>query len=142
MTVDLTLRLLTRKDASMDHATASRLLLATHFATSLFPLTVRLIPVIAQIGRLIVRFRRAHLSSQAAHECETQVHTHVRELGRLLLEWTFTHLEPHDRKDMPPQIEVRGTWYRRRSKTPNRSVATLFGTITVWRMLYQETQGI
>jgi hypothetical protein len=32
----------------MDHATANAALLATHFATSLFPLTVRLIPVIAQ----------------------------------------------------------------------------------------------
>jgi hypothetical protein len=101
-----------------------------------------LIPVIAQIGRLIVRFRRAPLNPQATYQFETQLHAHVRELGRLLLEWTLNHLEPHDRKDMPPQIEVRGTWYRRRSKTPNRKVATLFGTITVWRMFYQETQGI
>ena len=31
-----------------------RLLSATHFATSLLPLTVRLIPVITEIGRLIV----------------------------------------------------------------------------------------
>ena len=126
----------------MDYATTSRLLLATHFATSLFPLTVRLIPVIVQIGRLLVRFRRAPGTPQATYQFETRLHAHVRELGRIILEWTFNHLEPHDRKDMPPQIEVQGTWYRRRSKTPNRSVATLFGTITVWRMLYQELQGI
>ena len=43
----------------MDHATCSRLLAATHFATSLLPLTARLIPVITQIGRLIALFRRA-----------------------------------------------------------------------------------
>ena len=49
----------------MDHATSTALLLATHFATSLFPLTVRLIPVITQIGRLIVRFRRAELTPQS-----------------------------------------------------------------------------
>ena len=48
----------------MDHATAAAALLATHFATSLFPLTVRLIPVITQIGRLIVRFRRADVTPQ------------------------------------------------------------------------------
>jgi hypothetical protein len=105
-------------------------------------LTVRLIPVIAQIGRRIVRFRQAPTTPQATYPFETQLHAHVRELGRILLEWTCNHLEPHDRTDMPPQIEVRGTWYRRRSKTAHRSVATLFGTITVWRMLYPETQGI
>jgi len=43
----------------MDHATCAALLLATHFATSLFPLTIRLVPVVTEIGRLIVRFRRA-----------------------------------------------------------------------------------
>ena len=100
----------------MDYATTSRLLLATHFATSLFPLTVRLIPVIVQIGRLLVRFRRAPVTPQATDQFETRLHAHVRELGRIILEWTFNHLEPHDRKDMPPQIEVQGTWYRRRSK--------------------------
>jgi hypothetical protein len=31
----------------MDHATCAALLSATHFATSLLPLTVRLIPLIA-----------------------------------------------------------------------------------------------
>ena len=43
---------------------------------------------------------------------------------------------------MPGQICFQGTWYRRRSKTPNRKVATLFGTITLWRMLYQPLHGI
>jgi hypothetical protein len=38
----------------MDHATCATLLLATHFAISLVPLTVRLIPVITQMGRLVV----------------------------------------------------------------------------------------
>jgi hypothetical protein len=101
-----------------------------------------LIPVLVQVGRLLVRFRRAPVTPQATYQFETQLHAHVRELGRIILEWTLNHLEPHDRKDMPPQIEVEGIWYRRRSKTPNRTVATLFGTITVWRRLYQDLQGI
>jgi hypothetical protein len=66
----------------------------------------------------------------------------LRELGRIIVEWTFNHLEPRDRRDLPGQIESGGTWYRRRSKAPNRSVATLFGTITVWRMLYQDVHGV
>jgi hypothetical protein len=126
----------------MDHATAAAALLATHFATSLFPLTVRLIPVIAQIGRLIVRFRRADITPKACHEFETQLELRVRELGRILVEWTFNHLEPHDKSDMPKAMCFQGVWYRRRFKSPNRKIATLFGTITLWRMLYQPVHGV
>lgn len=135
-------RPLTRKAASMDYATGSRLLLATHFATSLFPLTARLVPLITEIGRLIVRFRRADLTPQAGYQFETRLQEQLRELGRLIVEWTFNHLEPRDRTDVPKEIDFQGTRYRRRSKTPNRSVATVFGTITVWRWLYQDVQGI
>jgi hypothetical protein len=126
----------------MDYATGCRLLLATHFATSLFPLTVRLIAEITEIGRLIVRFRRAELNPQAGHQFETQLHAHLRELGRIIVEWTFNHLEPRDRTDMPKEIDFPGTRYRRRSKTPNRSLATVFGTITLCRWLYQDVQEI
>ena len=126
----------------MDHATCAALLSATYFATSLLPLTVRLIPVIVEVGRLIVRFRRAEPTPQLCHRFETQLSDQLRELGRLIVEWTFNHIEPHDRADMPKQMCFEGIWYRRRSKTPNRKVATLFGTITVWRMLYQPLHGV
>jgi hypothetical protein len=125
----------------MDHATCPRLLMATHFATSLLPLTARLIPVITELGRLIVHFRRAGPTPRDCHRFETRLQELLRELGRIIVEWTFNHLEPHDREDLPAQIESGGTWYRRRSKTPNRSVATAFGTITLWRMLYQDIHG-
>src|SRR3954465_9397579 len=99
----------TREADSMDHATAPVALLATHFATSLFPLTVRLIPVIAPIGRLIVRFRRADLTPRACHEFETQLELLIRELGRIIVEWTLNHLEPHDPRDMPKEMSFQGT---------------------------------
>jgi hypothetical protein len=108
----------------------------------LLPLTARLLPVITEIGRLIAPFRRADPAPRACHRFETRLQELLRELGRIIVEWTFNHLEPHDRKDLPAQVESRGTWYRRRSKTPNRSVATLFGTITLWRMLYQDVHGV
>ena len=103
----------------MDHATCFRLLSATHFATSLLPLTVRLIPVLTEIGRLIVGFRRAELTPQVCHQFETQLHAQLRELGRIIVAWTFNHIEPRDRRDMPNQMYFQGVWYRRRSKTPN-----------------------
>jgi hypothetical protein len=95
-----------------------------------------------QTSRLIVRFRRTELTPQACHQFETQLQEQLRELGRIIVEWTFNHLEPRDKKAMPNQMAFQGTWYRRRSKTPNRKVATLFGTITLWRMLYQPLHGI
>jgi hypothetical protein len=126
----------------MDHATAAAALLATHFATSLFPLTVRLIPVIVQIGRLIVRFRRGEVTPKACHEFETQLELLIRELGRMIVEWTLNHLDPHHGRDMPKAMCFQGQWYRRRFKSPNRRIATLFGTITLWRMLYQPVHGV
>jgi hypothetical protein len=101
-----------------------------------------LVPLITEIGRTLVRCRQAELTPQACHHFEVHLQEQLRELGRIILEWIFNHLEPHDRKDLSAQIESGGTWYRRRSKTPNRSVATLFGTITLWRMLYQDVHGV
>src|SRR4051794_26913 len=133
---------LTREADPMDHATAATALLATQFTTSLFPLTVRLIPVITQIARLLVLFRRGDVHPQTTYQFETELQVRLRELGRIIVEWTFNHLEPHDRRDMPNQMCFQGTWYRRRFKSPNRTVATLFGTMTLWRMLYQPLHGV
>src|SRR5438132_5892484 len=98
MTGGTKLRPHTRKVASMDHATCSRLLLATHFATSLFPLTARLVPVIAEVGRIIVHFRRADPSPRACYQFETRLQELLRELGRIIVARTFTHLERHERR--------------------------------------------
>src|SRR5262249_12475990 len=72
----------------------------------------------------------------------TQLRDALRELGRILVEWTYNHLEPDDRRLMPDHFRFDGDWYRRRDRTPNRSVATLFGTITLWRRLYQPIHGV
>jgi hypothetical protein len=94
------------------------------------------------IAPLIVQFRKREVTPLTCHQFETQLQAQLRELGRILVEWTFNHLEPHDRRDMPNQIGFQGVWYRRRFKSPNRTVATLFGTITLWRMLYQPLHGV
>jgi hypothetical protein len=128
--------------ASMDHATVATALLATPFAASLLPLTLRLLPVIARIAQLIVAFRAAESPPSAGYHFEAQLHDALRELGRIIVEWTYNSLEPDDRHLMPNHLRFDGDWYRRRAKTPNRKVATLFGTITLWRYLYQPIHGI
>jgi hypothetical protein len=75
--------------ASVDHATVVATLLATPFAASLGPLTLRLLPVISRIGQLIVHFRSAELTPSACHQFEIQLHGALRELGRIIVEWTY-----------------------------------------------------
>jgi hypothetical protein len=133
---------LTREADSMDHTTLATALLATPFAVSLFPITGHLLPVIVRIGQLIVDFRAVEVTPASCHHFEVQLHDLLRELGRIIVEWTYNHLEPDDRHAMPSQLFFGGDWYRRRDKTPNRSVATLFGTITLWRYLYQPIHGV
>jgi len=128
--------------ASMDHATVAAALLATPFAAALLPLTLRLLPVISRVGQLVVNFRAAEPTPSACDQFETRLHDALRELGRILVEWTYNDLEPDDRHLMPVHLRFDGDWYRRRDKTPNRGVATRFGTITLWRYLYQPIHGV
>jgi hypothetical protein len=126
----------------MDHATLTTALLATPFAAALLPLTLRLLPALSRIAQLIAAFRAAEPTPAACHHFETQLQAALREIGRIIVEWTFNHLETDDPRLLPAHLRVDGDWYRRRAKTPNRSIATLFGTITLWRHLYQPIHGV
>lgn len=133
---------LTREADSMDHAIAPAALLATPFAASLLPLSFQLLPVIVRIGQLIVTFRSAAPTPSSCAHFEVQLHDMLRELGQIIVAWTYNHIEPDDPLLMPGHLRFDGDWYRRRAKTPNRAVATLFGTITLWRYLYQPIHGL
>jgi hypothetical protein len=60
----------------------------------------------------------------------------LREVGRRILTWTFPRLEPANDDAAPSQVQFEGRLYRRRRQHP-RSVATLFGPVTLWRRLYE-----
>jgi hypothetical protein len=112
------------------------------FAASLLPLTLEILPVISRVAQLIVAFHAAEPTPSACHLFETRLQAMLRELGRIIVEWTYNRLEPDDRLLMPGHLRLDGDWYRRRDKSPNRSVATLFGTITLWRYLYRPVHGV
>src|SRR3954463_4049588 len=126
----------------MDHATVAAALLATSFAAALLPLTLRLLPVISRVGQLVVSFRAAGPTPSACYQFETQLHDALRELGRIIVEWTYNHLEPDDRRLMPDHLRFDGDWYRRRAKTPNRSGAPLSGPLPLWRYPYRPIHGV
>jgi hypothetical protein len=91
--------------------------------------------VISQLGQLVVIFRAAEPTPSARYQFETRLRDSRRELGRIIVERTYDHLESDDRYLMPDYLRYDGDWYRRRDKTANRPVATLFGAITLWRRL-------
>src|SRR5512135_1095673 len=126
----------------MADATWYTALLATPFASSLFPLTLRLIPLITEIAREVQRFRMAEPTPQSTYHFENRLDHLLREMGREIVGWVYNHLEPDDPDRMPIHLHFDGDWYRRRKKTPNRQVATLFGAITLWRFLYQPIHGV
>jgi len=126
----------------MAHATWYVALLATPFASVLIPLTCRLIPHIADIAREIQQFRSGEPTPQAAYDFENRIEVRLRQIGREIVEWVYNHLEPQEPERMPIHLHFDGQGYRRRKKSPNRQVATLFGTITLWRFLYQPIEGV
>ncbi len=127
----------------MSHVIVADALLATAFASSLLPLTLRLLPVVAEIAQLILHFHSTALTPTAAYDFETKLQALLREMGRIIAEWTYNSLEPEDPHVLPNLLCFDGQWYRRRQKTRRRNlVATLFGTITLWRYLYQPIDGV
>lgn len=107
---------------------------------SLLPLEFfkRLIEPAQQIVQLAYRFRKSDLTPQSVCKFELDIFERLREIGRLIVEWAYNHREPDTPEMLPTQIHFAGVWYQRNGKkTPNRRVATLFGTITLFRFLYR-----
>jgi hypothetical protein len=65
----------------------------------------------------------------------------TREIGRLLVESVVNALEPANPEQLPRDVWFQSSGYRRnRRKTRNAYVATLFGTVTLWRRGYRGWQ--
>ena len=65
----------------------------------------------------------------------------VREIGRVVLEFTYNEIEGAAPQELPQHVEHEaGTYRRLNAKTPHREVATLFGQLTLWRHGYRYVQ--
>lgn len=134
------LELLTRnqaptENALMTHSTLATVLLATPFLHELFPLVERLLPLLRQLATLLLEFRSQPITPSSTAALEHSLQSLLREVGRVILEWLFNSLEP-DPLLFSPRLRLRGTEYRRRKKSPI-TLATLFGTIVLQRLLYE-----
>jgi len=86
---------------------------------------------------IVFDFLAAGPSPSSAFDFETRINEAARELGRRVVEHVYNRLEG-EAATLPAKIRVDGEDYRRlNEKTPHRHVATLLGTIALWRHGYR-----
>jgi hypothetical protein len=90
-----------------------------------------------RIHAVVERLRRGPLSPLATAQFEKDLQHATRELGRVVAQWTYNHLEPADKQALPVQVRAEGSCFRRLNHKTPQQVSTLFGTITLRRMGYR-----
>jgi hypothetical protein len=90
-----------------------------------------------RIHAVVERLRQGPLSPLATAHFEKDLQQATRELGRIVAQWTYNHLEPDDKQALPAQVHAEGSRFRRLTHKTPRQVSTLFGTITLRRMGYR-----
>lgn len=117
---------------------AVALLLASPLVLAPIDLLQRILPVLGEILGMAVGFRSGPISPASVYEFETQLSARLRELGRVIVEWTYNTIESNDLAAMPQELRSQNEVYRRGSKKRRRgTVATLFGPIVLLRFLYR-----
>lgn len=90
------------------------------------------------LEEIVLKFLRAEISPASTFDFETQIAEQVREFARQLVERVLNQIEADDAEKMPHDVEYQAGGYRRlNQKTRNPHVATLFGTIELWRYSYR-----
>ena len=128
----------------MSYSTVLSGLLAT-LPWSLLPAEFyrRVLEPTQRMVQLILQFRNSEMTPQSTQEFEQKLFELLREVGRGIVEWVYNDYEPDGPSLLPTQVRFAGVYYRRNGqKTANRSVATLFGTITLLRFLYRPVEEL
>ena len=116
----------------MIHPTPTQTLLTTTFE----PLVMQLSSSLTRGARIINQFVQAAPTPEATMAFALELDTLLREVGRRIMAWTLNQVEPEADAEAPARLEYNGYLYRRRRQPP-RSVAPLFGPVTLWRRLYE-----
>jgi hypothetical protein len=122
----------------MTLSTICSLLLTSPFVASLLDLTIELLPWIVRLGQRIVTFRQGPITPVTSHAFERDVQDVLREMGRVIVQWVYNHLERSDLNEVPDLVNFDHHIYRRRPPSPRRGgIATLFGIISLRRIRYE-----
>ena len=121
----------------MQHSTVSALLLVAQLDDEFAELSALVEPLVEDILRLVLTFLSNPVNPQAAYEFEKALQAAAREVNREVVQWTYNHIESEDPRSIPARIRVDGEEYRRKPKSANHHLGTLFGVITLYRFLYE-----
>jgi hypothetical protein len=124
----------------VDYSTLLAALLASPEAAPLLPLLNKLLGHLQTGLDLLATFRGQPITPASTHHFECRLQQLLRQLGLDLCDWTFNHLEPDQRQQLPPRINHAGEHYRCRDRSPN-TIATLFGTLQLRRYLYEDLEA-
>ena len=87
---------------------------------------------------IVLTFVLAEISPATMFDFETRIAAQARELARQLLQRVLNGQEAEDPQRMPHDVQDGPGGYRRlNQKTRNAHLATLFGTIELWRYPYR-----
>lgn len=90
-----------------------------------------------QAAELIGQFAGTPPTAQRTDDLENDLHEQLRELGRQLIQATFSLLQP-ETEDMPPAVSYRGKSHRRlRGTTLRRDILSRFGKVSLIRARYR-----
>jgi hypothetical protein len=96
-------------------------------------------PSVWQLLEVVRAFRQQPPTPARTCAFEKQVADLLRQAGRALLEQEYNAIEPAQREDCPLRLRCAGEEYRRRPKSRN-TIGTWFGTITLWRYVYEAVE--
>jgi hypothetical protein len=97
-------------------------------------------PCVSHVQQLVHDFIGRPVTPQAVFELERQLRSALREAGRVVVEWAVNRIEPGHGDRLPPHVEFEADVYTRIKRKTPQDVATLFGTIRLWRYGYRPTQ--
>jgi hypothetical protein len=96
---------------------------------------------VVAILRRVRQFRCGEITPHNAQRFESDLQDLLREVSRLIVQWTFNQLESEERFQMPGQFLWQGEFYRRHEKSRLRNLSCLFGPIEVRRFCYQPLES-
>jgi hypothetical protein len=94
-------------------------------------------PVLEQIRHQVEQLRSHPVAPATVARWENELQQHVRELARVVTQWTYNQLEPTEVQALPGHVDCASSSYRRLAHKTPQEVSTLFGTITVHRLGYR-----
>jgi hypothetical protein len=93
-------------------------------------------PVLERLRQLVEEFQRQRLTPAAVYRFEQQLQNQLRELGRVVAQWTYHRLEPEP-EALPKHVDFEASRYTRLNRKTPQNVGTLFGQVRLHRVGYR-----